>query len=109
MTAYKDLARLERDFRYLKADDLDLRPIWHWLEDRVRAHVLICMLAGYLTWHLRQAWAPLTYTDEHPPARANPVAPARRSAHADAKAARTPAPTASPSAASATCSTTSPP
>ena len=45
------------------------------------------MLACYLTWHLRQAWAPLTYTDEHPPARANPVAPARRSPSADAKAA----------------------
>jgi hypothetical protein len=49
--------------------------------------VLICMLACYLTWHLRQAWAPLTFTDEHPPARANPVTPARRSAAAAAKAA----------------------
>jgi hypothetical protein len=87
VAAYKDLARLERDFRHLKADDLDLRPIWHRLEDRVRAHVLICTLACYLTWHLRQAWAPLTFTDEHHPARANPVAPARRSAAADAKAA----------------------
>ena len=46
------------------------------------------MLACYLTWHLRQAWAPLTYADEHPPARANPVTPARRSRSADAKAAR---------------------
>ena len=44
------------------------------------------MLAAYLTWHLRQAWAPLTFTDEHPPAQDNPVAPARRSAHAQAKA-----------------------
>ena len=87
MAAYKDLAHLERDFRHLKADDLDLRPIWHRLEDRVKAHVLICMLACYLTWHLRQAWAPLTFTDEHPPARANPVAPARRSPSAAAKAA----------------------
>ena len=85
--AYKGLARLERDFRSIKADDLDLRPIWHRLEDRVKAHVLICMLACYLTWHLRQAWAPLTYADEHPPARANPVAPARRSPSANAKAA----------------------
>ena len=50
--------------------------------------MLICTLACYLTWHLRKAWAPLTYTDEHPPLRANPVAPARRSASADAKAAR---------------------
>jgi Transposase DDE domain len=84
--AYKDLAHIERDFRISK-DDLDLRPIWHRLADRVRAHVLICMLACYLTWHLRRAWAPLTYTDEHPPPRDNPVAPARRSATADAKAA----------------------
>jgi hypothetical protein len=87
VAAYKGLSRLERDFRSLKADDLDLRPIWHRLEDRVRAHVLICMLACYLTWHLRRAWTPLTYADEHPPARANPVAPARRSPSAGAKAA----------------------
>jgi Transposase DDE domain len=88
VAAYKDLARLERDFRHIKADDLDLRPIWHRRKDRVKAHVLICMLACYLTWHLRQAWAPLTFIDEHPPARANPVTPARRSAAASAKAAR---------------------
>ena len=87
VTAYKNLALVERDFRSIKADDLDLRPIRHWLEDRVRAHVLICMLAAYLTWHLRKALAPLTYTDEQPPSRGNPVAPARRSRHADAKAA----------------------
>ncbi len=87
VAACKDLANLERDFRHLKADDLDLRPIYHRLEDRVKAHVLICMLACYLTWHLRQAWAPLTYTDEHRPARGNPVAPARRSPSAAAKAA----------------------
>ena len=87
VAAYKSLSRLERDFRSIKADDLDLRPIWHRLEDRVKAHVLICTLACYLTWHLRKAWAPLTYADEHPPARANPVAPARRSPAASAKAA----------------------
>jgi len=103
VAAYKDLKHVERDFRSIKADDLDLRPIWHRLEDRVRAHVLICMLACYLTWHLRKAWAPLTFTDEHPPARANPVTPARRSASAEAKASR------KPFAASATCSTTWPP
>jgi hypothetical protein len=85
--SYKNLANIERDFRIIKTDDLDLRPIHHRLEDRVRAHVFICMLACYLTWHLRKAWAPMTFTDEHPPARDNPVAPARRSAHADAKAA----------------------
>ena len=87
VTAYKDLAHLERDFRIMKADDLDLRPVRHRLTDRVKAHVLICMLAAYLTWHLRAALAPLTYTDERPPVRDNPVAPAHRSAHADHKAA----------------------
>jgi Transposase DDE domain len=85
--AYKDLSGVEQDFRICK-DDLDLRPVWHRLADRVRAHVLICMLACYLSWHLRKAWAPLTYADEHPPARDNPVAPAHRSRSADAKAAR---------------------
>jgi Transposase DDE domain len=88
VVAYKDLAHLERDFRTIKTDDLDLRPIHHRLDDRVRAHVLICTLAAYLVWHLRRAWAELTYTDEHPPARDNPIAPAARSAHAAAKASR---------------------
>jgi len=88
VTAYKNLAHLERDFRSIKADDLDLRPIHHRLEDRVRAHVLLCMLACYLLWHLRRAWAQLTYTDEDRPVRDNPVAPALRSAAAATKAAR---------------------
>ena len=88
VTAYKNLKYVERDFRHIKSDDLDLRPVFHRLEDRVRGHVLICMLAAYLTWHLRQAWAPLTYTDEDPPETASPVAPARRSASAEAKASR---------------------
>ena len=88
VTAYKNLKYVERDFRHIKSDDLDLRPVFHRLERRVKGHVLICMLAAYLTWHLRQAWAPLTYTDEEPPAQANPVAPARRSASAEAKASR---------------------
>ena len=79
---------LERDFRHLKADDLNLRPVFHHLEERVRAHVLICMLACHLVWHLRRAWAPLTFTDENPPEPADPVAPARRSPAAQAKAAR---------------------
>ena len=83
---YKNLANVERDFRIIKVDDLDLRPIHHRLDDRVRAHVLICLLACYLVWHLRKAWAPMTFTDEHPPQRDNPVAPARRSPAADAKA-----------------------
>ncbi len=86
VTAYKNLKYVERDFRSIKSHDLDLRPACHRLEERVRAHVLICMLACYLTWHLRQAWAPLTCTDELPPQQDNPVAPARRSPAAQAKA-----------------------
>ena len=86
--AYKNLAHVERDFRTLKADDLNLRPVFHRLEDRVRAHVFIAMLAAYLTWHLRKTLAPLTFTDEHPPQPANPVAPAARSNPATRKASR---------------------
>jgi hypothetical protein len=86
VASYKNLANIERDFRIIKTDDLDLRPIYHRLDQRVRAHVLICLLACYLVWHLRKAWAPLTFTDETPPARDNPVAPAKRSAAANAKA-----------------------
>jgi hypothetical protein len=88
VTAYKNLKYVERDFRSIKTDDLDLRPIWHRLEERVKAHVLICMLGCYLTWHLRRAWAPLTFTDENPPTPADPVLPASRSAAAQAKASR---------------------
>jgi Transposase DDE domain len=84
--SYKNLAHVERDFRSIKTDDLDPRPIHHRLDERVRAHVLICLLACYLVWHLRKAWAPLTFTDEHPPARDNPIAPAQRSPQAQAKA-----------------------
>jgi len=87
VATYKSLARVERDFRSLKAIDVDLRPIHHYTETRVRAHVFICMLAAYLAWHLRAAWAPLTFTDEHRPDPADPVAPARRSQGADHKAA----------------------
>jgi hypothetical protein len=86
--SYKNLANVERDFRIIKTDDLDLRPIHHRLDERVRAHVLICLLACYLVWHLRKTWAPMTYTDEHPPQRDNPVAAAQRSPEADAKASR---------------------
>ena len=88
VAGYKNLANVERDFRIIKVDDLDLRPIHHRLDDRVKAHVLICMLACYLVWHLRKAWAPMTFTDEHPPQRANPVAPAQRSGDAATKASR---------------------
>ena len=85
--AYKDLSHVERDFRHLKVDDLSLRPIHHRLETRVRSHVFICMLSAYLVWHLRAALAPLTFTDESPPTRDNPVAPAKRSPSASKKAA----------------------
>ena len=108
VAAYKNLSRVERDFRSIKADDLDLRPVFHRLEERVKAHVLICMLACYLTWHLRKAWPPLTFTDQDPPAPASPVAPASRSAHAQAKASGQHDP-AGPTAASAACSSTWPP
>jgi hypothetical protein len=86
--AYKDLKFNEAGFRSLKAIDLDLRPIYHYSEDGVRAHVLICMLALYLVWHLRRAWAPLCFTDEAPPPRTDPVAPARRSPEALSKVSR---------------------
>jgi hypothetical protein len=86
VTAYKNLKYVERDFRHIKSDDLDLRPVSRRLEERVKAHLLICMLACYLTWHLRRAWAPLTFTGQDPPVPGNPVARARRSAAAQAKA-----------------------
>ena len=88
VNAYKDLALVEADFRSLKAIDLDLRPIYHYSEDRVRAHVFICMLASYLLWHLRRAWAPICFTDEQRPERPDPVAPAQRSTAARIKASR---------------------
>lgn len=86
--AYKALAHVEQAFRSLKTVDLEVRPVYHRLADRVRAHLLICMLAYYLVWHLRRAWAPLTFTDEHPPARPDPLAKAARSPEATAKARR---------------------
>jgi Transposase DDE domain len=85
ITAYKNLAYVERDFRIIKVDDLDLRPIFHYLSERVRSHVFLCMLAAYITWHLRDILASLTYTDEHIPHRADPVTPAQRSPNAKAK------------------------
>lgn len=85
--AYKRLRLVEAQFRSLKTVDLHLRPIHHRLAGRVRAHVLICMLAAYLTWHLRRAWAPLCFTDEDPPDRRDdPVGKAHRSPEANAKA-----------------------
>ena len=79
---YKNLKYVERDFKTIKIDDLDIRPIRHYLAGRVEAHLLICMLAAYLTWHLREAFAPLTFTDEDIPEPADPVIPARRSPRA---------------------------
>jgi hypothetical protein len=87
---YKSLSEVEADFRSWKASDLDLRPIFHWTENRVRAHVLLCLLAGYLTWHLRRAVAPLTFSDtERGPqsTRLDPVSPALASPTTRAKAA----------------------
>src|SRR4029077_2507529 len=60
---YKDLARVERAFRSMKTVDLEVRPIRHWNEGRVRAHVFLCMLAYHIEWHLRQALAPLLFHD----------------------------------------------
>jgi transposase len=86
---YKSLANLERNcFQHMKTVDVEIRPIRHRLADRVRTHAFICMLGAHLTWHLRKAWAPLTFTDETPPERIDPVAPAKRSAAASLKAAR---------------------
>jgi len=89
--SYKQLKVVERAFRTFKGPELEIRPIHHRLEDRVRAHVFLCMLAYYLTWHLRQAWAPLLFADEHPPTQPDPVAKAvrTRSAHRKAQSKRT--------------------
>ena len=65
VAAYKNLKYVERDFRHIKSDDLDLRPVFHRLEERVRAHVLICMLACYLTWHLRRPPQHSDFMTEH--------------------------------------------
>jgi transposase len=82
---YKNLKYVERDFKTIKIDDLDIRPVRHYLATRVEAHLLICMLAAYLTWHLRKTLAPLTFTDENIPESADPVIPARRSPRAAEK------------------------
>ena len=60
---YKSLSLVERAFRCIKTVDLQIRPIYHWLADRVRAHVFVCMLAYYLEWHMRQRLAPMLYDD----------------------------------------------
>jgi hypothetical protein len=84
--AYKNLEQAETAFGSIKGPDLQIRPIHHHLEDRVKAHVLICMLAYYLTWHLKAAWKPLLFTDEDRPVSPDPVAKAVRSTTAQQKA-----------------------
>ena len=81
--SYKSLSQVERAFRCIKTVDLHVRPIYHWLADRVRAHVFLCMLAYYLEWHMRQKLAPMLFDDTEKQAaeaaRASVVAPAQRS------------------------------
>ena len=84
--SYKQLKEVERDFKTIKGPELEIRPIGHRLEERVRAHVFLCMLACYLSWHLKQAWAELLFKDEHPPLQPDPVAKATRSPAAERKA-----------------------
>ena len=85
--SYKGLEQVERAFRTFKGPELQIRPIHHHLETRVRAHVFLCVLAYYLTWHLRHAWKPLLFADEHPTIGPDPVAKAVRSPAAQHKAA----------------------
>jgi transposase len=79
--SYKLLSQAERAFRSFKTVDLMVRPIRHRLEDRVRAHIFLCMLAYYVQWHMMEAWRPLLYADEDQKAKdlRDPVAPAKRS------------------------------
>ena len=87
--SYKSLSDVERAFRSLQSIDLLVRPIRHRLEDRVRAHIFLCMLAYYVEWHMIEAWRPLLFADEDREAKKvrDPVAPAKRSAGALGKAA----------------------
>ena len=88
--SYKQLSRVERAFRCLKTIDLRIRPIHHRKADRVRAHVLLCMLAYYVEWHMRRELAPMLFDDDDRASaeqrRDSVVAPALRSKRADAKA-----------------------
>lgn len=86
---YKSLAQVERAFRSLKTIDLKIRPIHHRLADRVRSHIFLCILAYYVEWHMREAWRPLLFADQDQLAKTtrDPVAPAKRSSAAQAKAA----------------------
>lgn len=88
--AYKSLARVERAFRCLKTTDLDIRPVFHWVSPRVRAHVFLCMLAYYLEWHMRRRLSPMLFDDHDRAAgealRSSPVAKAQPSPAAQRKA-----------------------
>ena len=90
--AYKSLSGVEHAFRSLKTVDLELRPVFHWTAPRVRAHVLLCMLAYYLQWHMRRRLAPMLFDEPDPAAReahrTSPVAKAEPSPAAQRKAAR---------------------
>src|SRR5439155_11738431 len=81
VSAYKSLASVERAFRSTKSVDLEVRPVFHYAGDRVRAHVFLCMLAYYLEWHMRQALAPILFDDHDRAAaqaqRTSPVAKAK--------------------------------
>jgi transposase len=92
VTCYKSLAKVERAFRSLKSMDLRVRPIHHHLEDRVKAHVFICMLAYYVEWHMRKALAPILFDDdrqsEAQALRQSVVEPAKRSKEALGKASK---------------------
>ena len=77
--SYKSLAEVERAFRCLKGIDLLVRPIRHRTADRVPAHIFLCVLAYYVEWHLRRAWAPLLFEDEEREQQRDPVLPARPS------------------------------
>src|SRR5712691_2499209 len=83
--AYKSLGHVERAFRQFKLSELEVRPIYHYSEPRVRAHLLVCLLAYWVQRTMQQAWAPLLFVDEAPPERPDPVAPAPRSAAARRK------------------------
>ena len=87
VAAYKRLSRVEDAFRSLKSVDLEIRPIYHRLEERVRSHAFLCLLAEYLVFHLREAWAPLTFADEtKDEPRVQAVAKATRGTAAQVKA-----------------------
>ena len=89
VAAYKSLSHVERAFRSIKTVDMQVRPVFHYSAQRVRAHVFLCMLAYYVEWHMRQRLKPMLFDDEYldqaSASRASPVLKALRSAHAKAK------------------------